>query len=72
MDPAELRRRNLIADDAYPATGASGIKFEKLSHHASLDKLLAMMDYEGLRAEQAGLRATRHPSRHRASPPSSR
>jgi carbon-monoxide dehydrogenase large subunit len=56
MDPAELRRRNLIADDAYPAAGASGIKFEKLSHHASLDKILAMMDYEKLRAEQAQLR----------------
>ena len=56
MDPVELRRRNLIADDAYPATGASGIKFEKLSHHASLDKILAMVDYAGLRAEQARLR----------------
>jgi carbon-monoxide dehydrogenase large subunit len=57
MDPVELRRRNLIRDDAYPATGASGIKFEKLSHHASLDKILAMMDYQALRAEQAALRA---------------
>jgi aerobic carbon-monoxide dehydrogenase large subunit len=56
MDPAELRRRNLFADDAYPATGASGIKFEKLSHHASLDKILAMMDYQKLRAAQAALR----------------
>jgi carbon-monoxide dehydrogenase large subunit len=56
MDPVELRRRNLIADDGYPATGASGIRFEKLSHHASLDKILAMMDYAGLRAEQARLR----------------
>jgi aerobic carbon-monoxide dehydrogenase large subunit len=56
MDPAELRRRNLYADDAYPATGASGIKFEGLSHHASLDKILKMMDYGALRAEQAKLR----------------
>jgi aerobic carbon-monoxide dehydrogenase large subunit len=56
MDATELRRRNLFADDAYPATGAAGIKFEKLSHHASLDKILAMMDYRKLRAEQAELR----------------
>src|SRR5580693_6601368 len=56
MDTAEIRRRNLIADDAYPAVGASGIKFEKLSHHACLDKILAMMDYPKLRAEQVGLR----------------
>src|ERR1700674_159312 len=56
MDPAELRRRNLFADDAYPAVSAAGLKFEGLSHHASLDKILKMMDYAALRAEQAGLR----------------
>ena len=56
MDPAELRRRNLFADDAYPATSAAGLKFEGLSHHASLDKILKMMDYQVLRAEQAQLR----------------
>jgi carbon-monoxide dehydrogenase large subunit len=56
MDPAELRRRNLFADNAYPATSASGLKFEGLSHHASLDKILKMMDYQTLRAEQAKLR----------------
>jgi aerobic carbon-monoxide dehydrogenase large subunit len=57
MDPAEIRRRNLFPDDKYPATSAAGLKFEKLSHHASLDKILAMMDYAKLRAEQASLRA---------------
>jgi carbon-monoxide dehydrogenase large subunit len=56
MDSTELRRRNLFADDNYPATSAAGLKFEGLSHHASLDKILTMMDYEGLRAEQARLR----------------
>ena len=56
MDPAEFRRRNLIADDAYPYTFPSGLKFEKLSHHQCLDKLLQMMDYDGLRAEQKALR----------------
>ena len=57
MDPAEIRRRNLFPDDKYPAVSAAGLKFERLSHHASLDKILRMMDYEGLRAEQARLRA---------------
>ena len=28
--------RNLIADDAYPYTFPSGIKFEKLSHHMAM------------------------------------
>src|SRR5215510_2207005 len=56
MDPVEIRRKNLIPDNAYPASGPSGIKFELLSHHAALDKIVAMMDYQGLRAEQARLR----------------
>ena len=56
MDPVDIRRKNLIRDDAYPCSSPSGLKFEALSHHASLDKLLAMMDYGALRAEQAELR----------------
>ncbi|MBV9347939.1 MAG: molybdopterin-dependent oxidoreductase, partial [Pseudolabrys sp.] len=57
MDPLEIRRRNLIPDDAYPAQAASGIKFEKLSHHESLAHLDSMMNYATLRAEQKALRA---------------
>jgi carbon-monoxide dehydrogenase large subunit len=56
MDPLEIRRRNLIQDDAHPSQGPSGIKFEALSHHASLANLDAMMNYTGLRAEQERLR----------------
>ncbi|QDM21151.1 xanthine dehydrogenase family protein [Tardiphaga sp. vice154] len=56
MDPVEIRRKNLIADDAYPCASPSGMKFEALSHQASLDRLFAMMDYNALRAEQAELR----------------
>jgi carbon-monoxide dehydrogenase large subunit len=56
MDPLELRRRNLYPDDGYPAQSASGLKFEQLSHHESLAHLDAMMNYAGLRAEQARLR----------------
>ena len=57
MDPVEIRRRNLIADDAYPCTSPSGLRFERLSHHASLAKLIGMMNYDALRFEQAALRA---------------
>jgi aerobic carbon-monoxide dehydrogenase large subunit len=57
IDPAEIRRKNLFPDDKYPATSAAGLKFERLSHHASLDKILAMMGYKKLRAEQTDLRA---------------
>ena len=65
MDAAEIRRRNLFADGKYPATGAAGLKFEGLSHHASLDKILQMMDY-GETARRAGaLARAGNPSRHR-------
>lgn len=57
MDPVEIRRRNLVRDDAYPCASPSGMRFEALSHHAALDKLLALMDHDTLRAEQAECRA---------------
>src|SRR6202166_1868366 len=56
MDPVEIRRRNLIADDAYPCASPSGLKFEKLSHHEALAHLDNMMNYARLRAEQKKLR----------------
>jgi carbon-monoxide dehydrogenase large subunit len=56
MDPAEFRRRNLIPDDAYPYTFPSGLKFEQLSHHKTLDLLLKTMNYPSLRKEQEKLR----------------
>lgn len=56
MDAAEIRRRNLIADDAYPCTNLAGLRFEGLSHQACLEKLLAMMKYDALKAERDALR----------------
>ena len=35
MDPAEVRRKNLIPDDAHPSSSPAGLKFEKLSHIAA-------------------------------------
>jgi carbon-monoxide dehydrogenase large subunit len=56
-DPFDIRAQNLIADDAYPLTSPTGYKFEALSHQVCLQRLREMMDYDGLRAEQASLRA---------------
>ncbi|MEO7405251.1 MAG: xanthine dehydrogenase family protein molybdopterin-binding subunit, partial [Burkholderiales bacterium] len=56
-DPAEFRRQNLIRDDAYPYTSPTGMRFECLSHQASLEKLVTLMNYDALRAEQASHRA---------------
>ena len=57
MDPLEFRRRNVMPDEGYPATGASGIRLEVLSHEACLQKIETLMDYPALLAEQAALRA---------------
>ncbi len=56
MDPIAFRQRNVIPDDAYPATGASGIRLELLSHEACLREARRLCDYDALRAEQATLR----------------
>jgi len=53
MDPLEIRRRNLIADDAHPSQGPSGIKYEALSNHEALAHLDAMMKLCGA-ARRAG------------------
>jgi CO/xanthine dehydrogenase Mo-binding subunit len=56
LDSVEFRRRNLMADGSYPRSSPAGMKFEGLSHHESLNTLIGMMDYKGLRAEQERLR----------------
>ena len=56
MDPVEIRRKNLMRDDSYPRTSASGMKLDDLSHQKALEKLVEMMDYTGLRENQARLR----------------
>jgi carbon-monoxide dehydrogenase large subunit len=56
IDPAEMRKRNLIPDEAYPYKSPSGMRFEALSHHQCMGKLLGLMKYDELRREQAELR----------------
>jgi carbon-monoxide dehydrogenase large subunit len=56
MDPLTIRELNVIPDDAYPTAGASGVKFEILSHEQSLKKLRELMNYDAMRVEQAALR----------------
>ncbi|MFZ6646194.1 xanthine dehydrogenase family protein molybdopterin-binding subunit [Undibacterium sp. TJN25] len=56
IDPLLMRKMNVMPDDGYPCSGASGIKLEKLSHEQCLAKLEQMMDYAGLRQEQESLR----------------
>ena len=56
LDPIEIRRRNVMADDSYPRVTASGIKVQDMSHQRCLEALVARMDYAGLRRQQAELR----------------
>jgi carbon-monoxide dehydrogenase large subunit len=54
-DPVEIRRINFIQE--FPSTIASGLEIDSGDYEASLDKGLELLDYEGLRAEQAARRA---------------
>jgi carbon-monoxide dehydrogenase large subunit len=65
MDPLELRRRNLIPDDAYPASGPSNIKFQGALASRLPRRLDTMMNYAGLRAEADSPARARRSSRRR-------
>ena len=57
LDPVEMRRQSYIPADGYPRTTPSELVLERLSLHECLDRLVGFMDYDGLRTEQARLRA---------------
>ena len=52
LDPAEVRRRNLFASDAFPLTTASGATYDCGDYERALDLALEASDYEALREEQ--------------------
>ncbi|MGZ4147045.1 MAG: xanthine dehydrogenase family protein molybdopterin-binding subunit, partial [Actinomycetota bacterium] len=53
MDPAELRRRNLIPSDAFPHETAVGTRYDSGDYERALDAVLHAAGYEDLRREQA-------------------
>ena len=53
MDPAEVRRINLVPADRFPFTSASGATYDTGAYVEALDKVLASAGYAELRAEQA-------------------
>jgi len=53
MDPAEVRRKNLIPSFSEPHTTASGATYDSGEYVAALDKALEAAGYQELRAEQA-------------------
>ena len=51
-DPAEVRRRNLFASDAFPVTTASGAGYDSGDYERALDLALETAGYDALREEQ--------------------
>jgi carbon-monoxide dehydrogenase large subunit len=57
MDPAELRRRNLVPPERFPYTSAAGSVYDNGDYERALDLALESAGYRELRAEQARRRA---------------
>ena len=53
MDPAEVRRKNLVPADMFPHQTPCGAHYDSGDYIGALDKVLAGAGYPGLRAEQA-------------------
>ncbi len=57
MDPLEVRRKNFIPKEDFPAEVAYGIVYDSGDYHGTLDKLLGHFDVEAFRREQAEQRS---------------
>jgi carbon-monoxide dehydrogenase large subunit len=58
MDPAELRRRNLIGKDDFPYTTPVETVYDVGDYHLAFNLALEVAGYDDLRAEQARRRAS--------------
>jgi len=56
LDPAEVRKRNLLAPFDNGCTVVTGLTYDSGNYPRALDKALDHVDYKKLRAEQAALR----------------
>ncbi len=61
MDPAEVRRRNLVAPDKFPFQTKTGAMYDTGQYEEGLDKALAAAGYQQLREEQEHRRASGDP-----------
>ncbi|WP_419840899.1 xanthine dehydrogenase family protein molybdopterin-binding subunit [Candidatus Poriferisodalis sp.] len=57
MDPAEIRRKNYLAPDAFPATLQTGVTYDSGEYERALDAVLEASGYADLRAEQQARRS---------------
>jgi carbon-monoxide dehydrogenase large subunit len=56
MDPAEVRRKNFIADGDFPHQTVTGANYDSGAYLAALEKCLSNAGYDALRAEQKARR----------------
>jgi carbon-monoxide dehydrogenase large subunit len=56
LDPAEVRRRNLVQPDQFPYTSVTRQVYDSGSYIEALDRVLEMIDYRGFRQQQAQAR----------------
>ena len=56
LDPADLRRRNLIPPDQFPFQTQVALQYDSGNYEATLDKALDKIGYQALRAEQEAAR----------------
>ncbi|WP_019819721.1 xanthine dehydrogenase family protein molybdopterin-binding subunit [Saccharomonospora saliphila] len=61
MDPAKVRRRNLVRPDEFPYTTATGATYDTGEYAEALDRVLAAGGYDALREEQRRRRAAGDP-----------
>ena len=52
LDPAEIRRRNLIPRDAYPFTSAAGFVYDSGDYPKALEMALELASYDALKRER--------------------
>ncbi len=57
IDPAEVRRRNFVQPDQFPYKSKGGYTFDSGDYEKTLDRLLEVADYRGLRQMQESARA---------------
>ncbi|MBN2624890.1 MAG: xanthine dehydrogenase family protein [Acidimicrobiales bacterium] len=56
IDPAEVRRRNLLRRDELPCTNPNGMPYSDISPAETFEQALAMLDYDAFRRQQAEAR----------------
>jgi aerobic carbon-monoxide dehydrogenase large subunit len=61
LDPAEVRRRNFYEPFDEPTDTPAGIQYDSGNYQMTLDRVLELADYEGLREEQRRRRESGDP-----------